>query len=251
MAKRVRRVTVASVEQQTPHLRRIVFKGSSLDDFPEGMEGGYVKLLLVDPGDPSVELPKAPKRSYTIRAFDRAIPALTLEFVIHEPAGPATGWALQASPGDDALLAGPGAVQPIDVTADHVLLASDLSGLPALAVNLARLPAEARGHAVVEIPDSADEQRLTCPPGVTLEWLVNPHPEPGNLALAERVRALPWPEGRVGAWVAGEFNNIRDLRRYLRNERGLGPDQLYISSYWKRGSTDEEHRVAKKALAGA
>ena len=42
---------------------------------------------------------------------------------------------------------------------------------------------------------------------------------------------------------------MRRLRTYLRQERGLEPDQLYISSYWKQGLGEDQHRVVKWADA--
>ena len=42
---------------------------------------------------------------------------------------------------------------------------------------------------------------------------------------------------------------MRLTRQYLREERGLGPAQLYISSYWKLGLGEEKHREIKRADA--
>ena len=39
---------------------------------------------------------------------------------------------------------------------------------------------------------------------------------------------------------------MKALRSLLRDERGLGPDQLYISSYWKSGLTEDAHKVVKR-----
>nr|WP_272214140.1 SIP domain-containing protein [Marinicella sp. W31]MDC2876875.1 SIP domain-containing protein [Marinicella sp. W31] len=59
----------------------------------------------------------------------------------------------------------------------------------------------------------------------------------------------PWRTGSVYGWCAAEFETMRRLRTYLRQERGLGPDQLYISSYWKQGLGEDQHRVVKRADA--
>ena len=60
-----------------------------------------------------------------------------------------------------------------------------------------------------------------------------------------------WPEGDVYAWAACEFSSMKALRSYLREERGLGADSLYISSYWKSGLTEEDHKLAKREDAEA
>jgi NADPH-dependent ferric siderophore reductase len=77
-------------------------------------------------------------------------------------------------------------------------------------------------------------------------------PQPGSnpAALADTVRSVEWP-GEVYGWAACEFSAMQRLRAYLRDERGLGPDALYISSYWKSGLTEEAHKVVKREDAMA
>ena len=41
------------------------------------------------------------------------------------------------------------------------------------------------------------------------------------------------------------------LREYLRAERGLGTDRLYISSYWKQGLVEDDHRDIKRSDAAS
>ena len=107
--------------------------------FPENQESGYVKLLF-----PSDEANKSIMRSYTIRAFDAADQAITLDFADHGNAGPASTWANVAEPGDPMTIRGPGETKLAAANADWHLLAGDMSALPALAVNLERLPRRQR-----------------------------------------------------------------------------------------------------------
>jgi hypothetical protein len=44
---------------------------------------------------------------------------------------------------------------------------------------------------------------------------------------------------------------MRKLRDYLRGQMGLGGDDLYISSYWKHGLIEDEHKEIKRADANA
>jgi hypothetical protein len=44
---------------------------------------------------------------------------------------------------------------------------------------------------------------------------------------------------------------MRKLRDYLRGQMGLGGDDLYISSYWKHGLIEDEHKEIKRADADA
>jgi NADPH-dependent ferric siderophore reductase len=49
--------------------------------------------------------------------------------------------------------------------------------------------------------------------------------------------------------VACEFEAMKLLRQYLRVEQQFGKERLYISSYWKRGLVEDEHKDIKRADA--
>jgi len=36
------------------------------------------------------------------------------------------------------------------------------------------------------------------------------------------------------------------LRHYFRNEKQVDKDNLYISSYWKEGTTEDGHKIIKQ-----
>jgi NADPH-dependent ferric siderophore reductase len=67
--------------------------------------------------------------------------------------------------------------------------------------------------------------------------------------LADKVLSLPWLEGRGFIWSACEMNSMRPLRQYFLRENMVTKDQIYISSYWKIGVSDEGHKLAKKQEA--
>ncbi|MDZ7684336.1 MAG: siderophore-interacting protein [Gammaproteobacteria bacterium] len=240
MAKAPREVHVHTKEPLTPNLTRVVLAGEALDDFPTGFEGGYVKLVLDESGD------KPLVRSYTVRSFDPDERTLTLEMVSHGDGGPAAIWANNVSEGDTITITGPGACQPINTEADWFLLAGDMSALPAIRVNLERLPDDAEGHVVLEIITEADKVDLTVPPGMEVDWVVNPEPEQDNSVLEDTVMALPWRDGAASVWVAGEFSASRALRQYFRHQKQIPRELMYVSCYWKIGTTDEGMKAAKR-----
>jgi NADPH-dependent ferric siderophore reductase len=225
---------------------RITLGGPGLAGFADAV-GGYVKLNLPsDGGKPLI-------RTYTVAA--QREDEIDCDFALHGltgtgHAGPATQWALDCAAGDTILIGGPGPAKPLEPAAPFYLVAGDMTALPAIAVNLAALPADARGVAVIEVMDDADCQPLAKPAGVDLHWVIVPQPGSKPDALAAAVREIDLPDG-VQAWVACEFSAMQRLRAYLRDERGLGPDQLYISSYWKSGLTEDAHKVAKREDAMA
>ena len=240
-----RTMTVLSSRRLTPAMHRVTLGGEGMADFQSGQQGGYVKLML----DPREGGSKPNVRTYTIR--NARADALDLDFALHgegeDSAGPATAWALGVSGGETVMVGGPGPAKPLPGGFDNYLLAGDMTALPAISVNLETMDRAGRGLAVIEVQDEADRQDIDAPAGVEIRWLVNPRPGTRPDLLADAVRAWEWPNGTTYAWVASEFSAMRQMRDYLRGARGLGPDSLYISSYWKSGSDEDRHRVAKRA----
>ncbi|MFN3235618.1 MAG: siderophore-interacting protein [Pseudomonadales bacterium] len=241
MAKAIRQVVVGQKQNISPNMQRVVLEGEALEDFPTGFEGGYIKLVLPDGSE------KPPVRSYTIRSFDPEQRQLAIDMVAHGDAGPAARWANQSKPGAEVSIQGPGATQPINSNGDWFLLAGDMSALPAIAVNLQRLPEDAVGHVVLEIISEQDKLALDVPPGMKIHWVINPEPEAINSVLEDTVMALPWQDGQVAIWVAGEFSASRALRQYFRHVREVPNEFKYVSCYWKIGDTDEGMKAAKRA----
>ncbi|HCK18263.1 MAG TPA: NADPH-dependent ferric siderophore reductase, partial [Thalassospira sp.] len=160
--------------------------------------------------------------------------------------GPASNWAVNCKPGDVITIGGPGPKKLVDPTADWFLIVGDMTALPAVSVNLETLPDDARGYAVIEVRSEADMQDLKKPDNITIEWVINPRPGDRNTVLSDVVKRLPWHEdGRLSVWAACEFTSMRALRSYFREDRGLGKDDLYISSYWKLGMNEDTHKVIK------
>jgi len=233
---------------------RLTLGGPGLDGFPAGQAGGYVKLRLPQADG------KIAVRTYTIRAQrggengDASGQQIDVDFALHaksddEADGPATEWATRThasnGQGDQIEVGGPGPAKPLPPGHDFYLLVGDMTALPAISVNLEMLPDDARGLAIIEVLSADDKQDLACPAGVEIRWIVNPHPG-RDVVLPAAVQVTPWPDGNVYAWCASEFSTMQALRRYLREERGLGPAQLYISSYWKSGLTEEAHKDIKR-----
>jgi NADPH-dependent ferric siderophore reductase len=247
-----RDLTVIRTVRLTPNMQRVTLGGPGLAGFPDGRPGGYVKLRLAEADGRMVI------RTYTIRAqrTDASGSEIDIDFALHAEtatghAGPATEWALNVQPGDHIEVGGPGPAKPLPPGNDYYLVAGDMTALPAISVNLEALPADARGLAVIEVMSKADQQALVHPAGVEVRWLIGPQPGAQPAALAEQARAADCTRIGLYAWAACEFSAMQHLRAYLRDECGLGPDRLYISSYWKSGLTEEAHKVIKREDAEA
>jgi NADPH-dependent ferric siderophore reductase len=108
------------------------------------------------------------------------------------------------------------------------------------------MPAGAVVHAVIEVADAAEEQSLVTKADARITWL---HRAAGA-DLVEAVRSLEFPPGAVQAFVHGEADFVRVLRRHLLDERAVSKDLLSISGYWRRGK-DEDGWQAEKAAERA
>ncbi|SDS90942.1 NADPH-dependent ferric siderophore reductase, contains FAD-binding and SIP domains [Halopseudomonas sabulinigri] len=228
----------------TPNMLRVTLGGNGMSTFPAEQDGAYIKLMFPPQGEG-----KGIVRTYTVR-HQREL-EMDVDFVLHHDGGPAATWAQHAQPGDSILIGGPGPKKPLNPEADWYLIAGDMTALPAISVNLEQLPDQARGYAVLEVISEADIQPLKVPANVELIWLVNPHPGEQPDLLVERLQPLPWLEGRPSVWAACEFSGMRALRRYFREERQVERGDLYISSYWKLGSSEDQHKVVKQQDAVA
>lgn len=240
-----REAVVQSVTDVTPNMRRIVFGGPDIVGFPSDALGGYIKLIF--PDEPRANPDRPVMRTYSIRAHNADQGTITVDFAMHaDTGGIAMDWAMQAKPGAQIPVAGPGTIKMAPADADWYLIAADMTGLPAASCNIERLPAHATGYAVFEILSEDDRQDLDPPPGMDVQWVINPAPDEAKTALLEAVTALPWRDGTPFVWTACEFDTMRALRSYYRMDRAQDRTMLYLSSYWRAGRTEDQHKVDKR-----
>ena len=260
----VRELRVLEVSDVTPRMRRIVIGGEQLGAFTtnEGIavpalrnEGfdDHLKVIVPDAGQPRAVPPRqveghldwsmaSAAKDYTPREWDPDTGRLTLDFVKHD-GGLASAWSLNAKVGDLVHVAGPKNSALLPTGIDWLLVGGDETALPAIGRLLHEWPAGVGGQVFVEIADAAEEQDLPVPDGVTLTWLHRRGVAAGHsTALADAVTAMPWREGSVYCWFAGEAISLKPIRRYLK-ERGVPADCLEVSGYWRR--TEESPETAR------
>ena len=239
-----RTAVVKSIEDVTPNMRRIVFGGDDLADFPAGREGGYIKLIF--PEAPRANPDRPVMRTYSVRAHDVEAGEISVDFAMHDDTGGiAIEWAAAANPGDAVPIGGPGTVKMAPPDADWYLIAADMTGLPAAMCNLEMLPGDAKGFAVLEITSEEDRQGISVPPDFDIQWVVNAEPHVSKTVLLKAVKALDWLEGEPFVWTACEFDTMRELRSYYRVEKSVDRRSIYLSSYWRAGRTEDQHKVDK------
>lgn len=261
MARRTTTLEVRRTERLTPRMIRVVAGGADLAVFPDTPHTDrYVKILFPRPGvtypDPfdmdviRAELPREQwpaTRTYTVRAFDPRQRELTIDFVHHGDEGLAGPWAAGARAGDVLRIMGPGGAYAPDPDADWHLLVGDESALPAIGAACERIPAGVPVVAVLEVADAAEHQPLSG--AVDVRWLHRDPAAPDQLVGA--LRAVPFPAGRVHAFVHGEAGVVRGVRRHLVDERAVPRELLSVSGYWRRGRDEDGWRADKAAERAA
>ena len=235
-----RSLTVAAKHWITPHLIRVTLTGEDLADFPQDSESANCKLLINNGAQGTVT------RTYTVRSYRTAPQELDIDFFIHEAPGPASGWAAACSLGDTIRFKGPSSPKLVNTDSDWVLLAGDMSAMPALEANLERLPPDTKGIVVFEVVSAEDRREIAAPNDLEIRWVINPHPNTPNETLFEAVSAVAIPRGRVAVWIAGESGCIRRLRHYFRAEAGIERAHFYGSGYWQIGMSEDKHQISKR-----
>ena len=171
-------------------------------------------------------------RYYTVRALDGDL--LTLDVVVHEH-GLVTEWAQTDCVGQRVGISAPKGSFTLPPDAEWVLLAGDLTALPAMAritETVTSLPVTV--HA--EIPDEPLAGYFASP----VTWH---HAESGTSELAAIVRGLEWPSGPGYFWMGGESAQMRDIRRHLRHDLGRDTRHYDVMGYWSGGRGRQARRV--------
>ncbi|WP_028709220.1 siderophore-interacting protein [Propionicicella superfundia] len=253
---RVWRVSVEGSEQVSSDLIRVNLTGPELAEFPDlPFTDHYVKLLFPPPGapygmpvDPDAVREAYPRelwpvmRTYTIRSFDRGARRMAIDFVVHGERGLAGPWAAGARPGDEISFRGPGGAWGPPPVADAVILAGDESALPAIAAALERLDPGVGAVVFAEVGDAGDEFALPAHPRAEVCWV---HRDRGE-SLEETIVGADLPGGVVHAFVHGNADMMRPVRRHLLVERGLPRERTSISGYWRTGQTEDVWQATKR-----
>jgi NADPH-dependent ferric siderophore reductase len=256
---------VTSTRWLTPNLVRVVLGGGDLAELAmPGSTDAYVNVAIrpADAPYPEIFDPKAvraeqesmlwpARRRYTVRDWDAEAHRLTLDFVVHGASGVGGPWAAAARPGDVLVFEGPSGGYRPDPTADWHLMIGDESALPAIAASLEEVPPGAPAVVRLLCDGPEHEVDLACPGILDLRWLHRRGgPDDADL-LPEATRELHFPRGRVHAFVHGEADEIREIRRHLLVDRGLRREDMSCSPYWRRDMTDESWRQVKRDFVAA
>ena len=206
----------------TEHLVRLVLEA------PDGFASTGVPdewIALTVPG-------QFQTRYYTVRSLRDGL--LTVDVVVHDQ-GLVTEWAQTDCVGESVGISAPKGSFDVPEDAHWVVLAGDLTALPAMAriaETVTALPVSV--HA--EVPDEPVPDYLSAP----VAWHIA---EVGTSELAAIVRAIDWPSGTGYFWMGGESAQMRDVRRHLRHDLGRDTRHYDVMGYWSGSRGRQARRV--------
>jgi NADPH-dependent ferric siderophore reductase len=251
-----RRATVLAVERPAAGVVRVTLGGPDFGDFESTGPADHIRLFFPDDasgvfraptpaadGDGIVR-PDGPTihRDYTPLnpVGDGERGSVQADFMDHENPGPATRWAQTTTIGDEIVVVGPRGSKAAPRDLDGFLAIVDETALPSLTRWLADLPSGIPVTLVVSTPRDA---------AWVLGYLdraaddVTLHLVPPAESVAARVAGLGGIDGGTYVFAAGEAGALAEVRRHLLGERGLLPEQVAISGYWRRGEVGFDHHT--------
>lgn len=254
-------LTVSRKTYLTPHYIRIYLTGAQVPAIGNTTIGVNNKILIPPKGLNKIYFPEfdydsnqwKPQssetrpivRTYTHRGIDLDKNEIWIDFAVHGDEGPASAWAIAAKEGDVLGILMKDGKTELYAKANHYILAGDATAIPVLGAILADLPATAKGVCVIEVHGKEDEQLLFSKADIDFIWLHNENPANGS-QLAETIKVQKLPEDSRFGYVAAEFSSVKEIRNYLRKEKGWLQSELYAYSYWKAGVAEDKSATIRR-----
>jgi len=186
---------------------------------------------------PAIGKDKVVQRGYTLVDADPESGQFSLDFVLHEPTGPAASWAKNATIGTTAEIAHTPQKLPLDPDLQTLVLAGDATALPAIVSLLRSAPAEASKYVVIQ-DSHHDREAIDIPQDArtTLSWASG---DPSGAGLVDALKASVPLDGfdpeRAYRWAAGERKLVKAVREHARGPLGLGRHRQHAQNYWIAG----------------
>jgi NADPH-dependent ferric siderophore reductase len=137
--------------------------------------------------------------------------------------------------------------KPLFPEADRYLLIGDATALSVISTIIEQLPKGVKADAIIEVTEQDDEVSLYSLANVNIKWIFNPHPEQGS-KLAELTKIIKLPNSKISrfAFLAGEYDTIKKLRSFFKNEKGWNSNEIYSCAYWKSGESENQSSTTRK-----
>lgn len=240
---KLRLLTVKSVEDLTPHMRRITLTGVDLKDFVTLSPEDHVKVFFPKDNNEQPILPtmtdKGPvftddviMRDYTPRFFDAEKLELTLDFALHKK-GPASLWASKAEFGNVIGIGGPRASMIYPEFKNYILIGDD-TAIPSIARRLSELPKNSRAIAILEVDDENGELPIETDADAEVLWIYRDGVKAGDSKLfTKQIKALDLPTEDVMTIISGEITMVKELKRMFVEDYNFDETWIKATGYWR------------------
>ncbi|GAA1475337.1 ATP-binding cassette domain-containing protein [Corynebacterium felinum] len=223
------RATVTGTSWIAPHVKRVDFHSPDLLD-PQGESpSAWVRGWFPDPFGKST----LHQRGYTFLESNSDTGEFSIAFLIHDPAGPASQWAITAQVGEEIVFQryGSQGFIPSDPPPAGYLLVGDAASWPAISSIIASLPSGTPIKVLMELFHEQD-RNLPFPthPDVEIAWIPT---REDSRALLNALSAGDYHGWRT--WVAAETTATRLVRQALQIDHGQNKGTMYTQAYWVHG----------------
>ena len=236
--------TVTGVEHLTPKFVRVRMTSPTLFDEVEPGPTAWLRFWFPDPDGSGAQH----QRGYTLSEADPATGRFAIDVVLHEPEGPASHWARNASPGASLSVSSSGSMA-FDVPEEPprgYLVLGDSASIPAINGIITAVPDDIPLEVYLEEHDPDDRLiPLVGHPRLRVQWV----PRRGEESFAAALEARDWSDWTV--WGAPESGSLRHLRTRLRDGFGFPKGEVHARAYWYEGRAFGKRRSAAEAAATA
>lgn len=218
--------TVTDVVELTPHCIRVSFVSETL--FSDAIDAPTSWVRGWFPGEKGREF----QRGYTFSKANAQTGEFSIDFVLHEPSGPASSWAATAVPGSAIPFNSMGS-KPFEVPAENppsgYLLIGDAASLIAINSIIAVVPEDIPIELYLEQHAAQDRDLpLNSHPRLNVTWVHRS--DASTLASALQVR--DWSNWY--AWTAPESGSLKEIRKRLK-DFGFPRAEIHAQAYWVQG----------------
>ncbi|UGT63659.1 ABC transporter ATP-binding protein/permease [Nocardia asteroides] len=228
--------TVLGTEQTTPRLLRVWLTAPTLFAEISVEPTAWLRFWFPDPAGSESEF----QRGYTIAEAEPETGRFAVDFVLHEPAGPASAWAMRVTGGETIEVTSFGSKNfsvGDDLPAGY-LLVGDSASIPAINTILAAVPPQVAVEVYLERHHDDDLLiPLTPHPLARVHWV----PRSSESALAEALETRDWADWYC--WAGPESASLKHVRSRLK-EFGFPKTDIYAQAYWVHGRAMGKERDA-------
>lgn len=239
---KLRLLTVKSVEDLSPHMRRITLEGPELEGFVTMSPEDHVKVFFPKNNDEKPVLPTITDngpvftddvimRDYTPR-FSNSDKELVLDFALHK-LGPASLWASKAQAGNTLGIGGPRASTIFPEFKNYILIGDD-TAIPSIGRRLSELPKNGRAIAIIEVDDESAELAFDSEADVEVLWIYRDGNKAGDSKLFKKqINSITLPTEDVLTIISGEISVVKELKRVFVEDYHFDEAWIKATGYWR------------------